>query len=279
MNYLIIHLEIPNLLSREIIMTELSYINYESFEELENGLQAYILEENYEEKALQNLITTYEKQTDIKWLSTAPLPNKNWNALWESNFKYVALDDKLLIKAPFHEVEGDFEHTIVIEPKMAFGTGHHATTYMVSQQMLTMNFEGKKVLDFGCGTGILAMLAEMLGSKQIIAIDYDPLSYENTLENAAKNQLKHIETRLGTHEAIGDDTFDIILANINRNVILHTFGKLCNALHEKGYILFSGILETDMELIKQEAQKHHLHFVDSLHKDNWVMLAFSSTKN
>ena len=279
MNYLIIHLEIPNLLFREIIMTELSYINYESFEELENGLQAYILEENYEEKALQNLITTYEKQTDIKWLSTAPLPNKNWNALWESNFKYVALDDKLLIKAPFHEVEGDFEHTIVIEPKMAFGTGHHATTYMVSQQMLTMNFEGKKVLDFGCGTGILAMLAEMLGSKQIIAIDYDPLSYENTLENAAKNQLQHIETRLGTHEAIGDDTFDIILANINRNVILHTFGKLCNALHEKGYILFSGILETDMELIKQEAQKHHLHFVDSLHKDNWVMLAFSSTKN
>ena len=277
MNYLIVHLEIPNLLFREIIMTELSYINYESFEELENGLQAYILEENYEEATLQNLIDNYTHQTDIKWLSTKPLPNQNWNALWESNFKYVAIDDKLLIKAPFHEVDGDFEHTIVIEPKMAFGTGHHATTYMVSQQMLTMNFEEKKVLDFGCGTGILAMLAEKLGSKQIIAIDYDPLSYDNTLENAEKNQLQHIETRLGTHEAIGNDTFDIILANINRNVILHTFSKLCNALHQKGYILFSGILETDMELIKQEAEKHHLHFVSSLHKDNWVMLAFRNS--
>ncbi|MGB1204215.1 MAG: 50S ribosomal protein L11 methyltransferase [Chitinophagales bacterium] len=277
MNYLIVDLEIPNIVYREIIMTELSYINYESFEELENGLQAYILEESYEKNALQSLIDTYKNQTEIKWLSTKPLPNQNWNALWESNFKYVAIDDKLLIKAPFHEVDGDFEHTIVIEPKMAFGTGHHATTFMVSQQMLTMNFSETKVLDFGCGTGILAMLAEMLGSKQIVAIDYDPLSYENTLENAEKNNIHHIEARLGTHEAIGDDTFDIILANINRNVILHTFGKLCNALHQNGYILFSGILETDMELIKKEAEKHHLHFINSLHKDNWVMLAFRNS--
>jgi len=185
----------------------------------------------------------------------------------------------VVVKAPFHQITKPFDYEITISPEMAFGTGHHETTAQVLEKMLDLaeHFHQKKVLDFGCGTGVLAIMASLLQAKSVLAIDYDPWSYENTMKNTQLNQLTNIEAILGDAQQIPKDgNFDIILANINKNVILQSFDMLVAALHQQktAWLLLSGILEKDIPDIEVKATTHNLKHIDTLVKNNWAVLVY-----
>lgn len=279
MEYSIVHLHVPQPEFADIFLTEMLDLGFDSFEETPNGLAAYIATDQLDTAALDQLIAQYATLTDVRVLSIEPLANKNWNELWESNFQPVAVGDKIIIKAPFHFIEQTYPYTITIEPKMAFGTGHHETTYMMLHALIDMPLENKSVLDFGCGTGILAIFAKMRHCGYTVAIDYDPLSTQNTLENMEVNNITNIDVLLGDAAVIPQNKhFDVVLANITRNVILESFAALCNSLAPNGVILFSGILEDDIEMIKQTAQQYHLQYQNQQVRGNWAFLSFKNNK-
>jgi ribosomal protein L11 methyltransferase len=203
------------------------------------------------------------------------IPQKNWNEVWESNFEPIQISDKIWVRATFHQPRPEFPYEIVIDPKMAFGTGHHETTSMMLDMMLSVDFEGKKVLDMGCGTGILAILAGRLKAADITAIDYDPICYESTIENAELNGINNIIAICGSKEAIPDEQYDIILANINRNILLDQMPRYSEVLKPGGEIYFSGFYETpDLDIIKEEAYKHGLKYVSHKKTKEWVAARF-----
>jgi len=192
--------------------------------------------------------------------------------LWESNFQPIQIHDFCAIRADFHPANTSVKHEIVIHPKMAFGTGHHETTFMMMSTMETIPFANKKVLDYGCGTGILAILAAKLEADTVQAIDIDPLSYENTLENIEKNQSEGIHTMLGELEKMSDSDFDIILANINRNVIIANLPTLFSKLRPDGLLLISGILQTDETLVTSHIKNAGFLVLDTLNKGEWLCI-------
>lgn len=273
MNYIIVTIYVPDINYRELLVSLMDSIGYEGFEETETDLKAYINEQIYDAEKLNDLLAAYALDDVAKIVNIEQMPDQNWNALWESNFQPVVIDDKVVIKAPFHQTPA-YHYEIIIEPKMAFGTGHHETTAMMIKQMLYLDFKEKKVLDFGCGTGILAIMAAKLGANHIIAIDNDHWATENTLENAAINHsTQAISTLLGTHTAIPpNEQYDVVLANINRNVILETLPVLYNSLLPQSHILFSGILKTDVVDIVAAAKKQNLQIINELNEGNWAML-------
>jgi len=204
----------PLLPAREVLVVELAERGLESFVETDDGLKAYIQEEYFQSQLLDDLMTTAIPDQHME-ITSMVIADQNWNAQWESSFDPILVDDQCLIRASFHEVDREYPYTITIEPKMSFGTGHHATTHLIVSAMLPMDCIGKRVLDMGCGTGVLAILAEMRGSTQIDAIDIDEWAYENTLENVERNACKHIRTIRGGAEAIPTESqYDLILANI-----------------------------------------------------------------
>jgi ribosomal protein L11 methyltransferase len=213
-----------------------------------------------------------EQRLDI---TTVVIVDQNWNAQWESSFDPIIVDDQCLIRAPFHAVEKDYPFTITIEPKMSFGTGHHATTHLIVSAMLPMDCSGKTVLDMGCGTGVLAILAEMRGSNQIDAIDIDEWAYENTLENIERNACKHIRTIQGGAEAIpADARYDLILANINRNILTRDMHFYVKHMNPGASILFSGFYESDQPEIRTTAEALGLTFVSANLRNEWTMMHF-----
>ncbi len=283
--YIVIEIAIPNTQRTpytDILTAELTVLQYEGFEETAIGLKAYIPENQYDAKAVEVLLQRYKAQVPVQLLATETIEQQNWNQVWESNFPPMKLGNQVIVKAPFHEVTEHFDHEIIISPEMAFGTGHHETTSLMLAKMLDMraHFPEKKVLDFGCGTGILAIMASLLQAKEVMAIDYDPWSYENTLKNIHLNQLTNIQTILGSQEQIPKDAhFDIILANINRNVILQSFDALVAALKQQltTYLLLSGILQKDIPAIEDKANTHNLKCVDTLVKNNWTVLVLQKS--
>ena len=203
------------------------------------------------------------------------IPHKNWNKLWESNFEPITIGDRLYVRATFHEPRPEFKYEIVIDPKMAFGTGHHETTSMMMDLMLDAAFEGKDVLDMGCGTGILAILASKLGAKDITAIDYDPVCYDSTIENSTLNHIGNIKSICGSKEVIPNVKFDIILANINRNILLDQMERYSEGLKNGGEIYFSGFYESpDLDIIKEEAAKYGMTYVSHKKTKDWVAAKF-----
>jgi ribosomal protein L11 methyltransferase len=279
LNYSIVHLHIPQPEFADIFLTEMLDLGFDSFEETPDGLAAYINTHLLDATALDQLIEQYASLTDVRLVSIEPLANKNWNELWESNFQPVFVDDKIVIKAPFHVIEQTYPYTITIEPKMAFGTGHHETTYMMLHALIDMPLENKSVLDFGCGTGILAIFAKMRHCAYTVAIDYDPLSTQNTLENMDVNGIANIDVLLGDATVIPQNKhFDVVLANITRNVILDSFATLYNSLAPNGVILFSGILEDDIDMIKQTAEQYQLQYQNQQVRGNWAFLAFKKSE-
>jgi ribosomal protein L11 methyltransferase len=213
-----------------------------------------------------------EQRLDI---TTVVIVDQNWNAQWESSFDPIIVDDQCLIRAPFHAVEKEYTYTITIEPKMSFGTGHHATTHLIVSAMLPMDCSGKTVLDMGCGTGVLAILAEMRGSTQIDAIDIDEWAYENTLENVERNACKHIRTIQGGAEAIPSDArYDLILANINRNILTRDMHLYVQHMNRGASILFSGFYESDQLEIRNTAEALGLTFVSANLRNEWTMMHF-----
>lgn len=267
----------PLIPGREIAVALMSEFEFDSFVDSEEGVLCYMRSENFDEQALR--VIEAESPEGINWSFTwKEIPNQNWNAEWESNFEPVDVIGKLQIRAPFHAVDSSFELDIVVAPKMAFGTGHHETTWLISKALIEHPPIGLKTLDMGCGTGVLAILARMLGAEKTMAIDIDPWSVENTNENMGLNNIEGMEVRLGGAEAIGDDKFDLILANINRNILLQDMKAYAAAMMPSATIIFSGFFVSDREAIEREASTCGLHFVLADNKGDWAMLKFQLPK-
>jgi ribosomal protein L11 methyltransferase len=253
---------------KEILIALLENINYEGFEEHDNEVVAYIPGADYHEEELKEVLGTFGLTYKLETIA-----QQNWNAQWESNFEPVIVEGFCTIRAGFHDIEINTPYEIVITPKMSFGTGHHATTQLMMEQMGKVDFKGRKVLDFGTGTGILAILAEMLGAGQILAIDNDEWSYENTRENISTNSCKNIEVKQGSLEYSGSD-YDVILANINRHILLHYMNDMYMKLEKEGMILMSGLLTEDREIIMDAATATGFHHLKGSEHNNWIALLF-----
>jgi len=225
----------------------LSQFAFESFEERDDMMIAYIPEDECDEQTIKEIKETIDRFGVSFEIET--IQPQNWNALWESSFEPVIVDDFCAVRADFHDKIAGVEHDIVINPKMAFGTGHHETTYMMMNAMRSMDHEGKSVFDYGCGTGVLAILASKLGANQIDAIDIEEESYENTIENCEINAVSNVTTQCSDLPSFEAKVYDIILANINRNVLLASADDLYSRLSADGTILLSGILEEDHDLV------------------------------
>ncbi len=255
----------PKDLNTEIALAYLSALDFYAFEEGKEGILAYTTQKVEDTKAaLEDL----KSQFDFEY-SVEEIPYKNWNAVWESNFDEVVVSDFCGIRADFHEPVKGVKYEIVITPKMAFGTGHHETTFMMIQSMEQIDFKGKKVLDYGCGTGILAILAAYLGAKEIDAVDIEIESYKNTLEHAQLNRVNNIHAIHGTLDDISTNDYDVILANINRNVILESLKALYHKLTKGGYILFSGVLLKDESFVIKKAREVGFVFLSKMTKGDW----------
>ena len=257
----------------EILVAELGYLGFESFVEDEDGISAYIPAEEYEDDLLVGVHVLQSKEFEISYSKTE-IDQMNWNEEWEKNFNPILVDDVCSIRAPFHE-DPDTEFDIVIEPKMSFGTGHHATTHMMIQHILKNNWEDKTVLDMGCGTGVLAILSSLKGAKIVDAIDIDNWCYQNTLENIARNECDTINVEEGGAELLQDRQYDMILANINRNILLRDIPVYVNCLNRGGNLFLSGFYEEDIPVIKKACSALNLKYVEYFERNNWVALKFS----
>lgn len=257
----------------EILIAELGYAGFESFVENENGVQAYILQEEWNKAILEDIYVLQSNEFSITYTHKV-VEQVNWNKEWEKNFNPILIENKVFIRAPFHEAkEVDFE--IIIEPKMSFGTGHHQTTHMMVKHLLKLDLENKKVLDMGSGTGVLAILAEMRGAKPLDAIDIDNWCYLNAVENVERNHCKHITCYEGDASLLVNKKYEIIIANINRNILLNDMQTYCNCLEENGTLLLSGFYQEDIPIIDAEVSKHglKLHAIEEM--KNWVALRYT----
>ncbi|MBE9467045.1 MAG: 50S ribosomal protein L11 methyltransferase [Bacteroidetes bacterium] len=259
----------------EILIAELGIIDFESFEEIDNGLNAYILKTKFDEKRLNNILKNISKSLCKITYTIKSIKNIDWNELWESNFPFTLINDECLIKASFHKNTPKVKYEIVICPKMAFGTGQHESTTLMIEQILKLDFKDKSVLDMGCGTAVLSILSSLKGAKNIVAIDNDEFAYENALENIEKNNINNVSVFMSDIEFIKNKTFDIILANINRNVLFKHLPFYSKSLNEDGVIVLSGLLSDDVEIIKTEAKKCNLNFKFLIENNNWISLKFN----
>lgn len=258
----------------EIISAELAELGFESFQEEEGGLNAYIPSTNFNFDEVKELYIFHNKYLGEFELSHTLYKDKNWNEYWEKNFQPVLVENQLLIRAPFYEKNNSVKHEIILEPKMSFGTGHHATTYLVLQEMMNIEMEGKEVLDIGCGTGILSIFAHQLNASRIVALDNNEWAYKNALENFQNNGTERVETILGDINSIKEGKFDIILANINRNVILAEIEKYTALLKKGGTILLSGILKINRPEIEEAAEMCYLSKLGWNRMNGWVVLDY-----
>jgi len=251
----------------QILVAQLGELEFESFSEDEEYLKAYIKSELFNIEELQNCQIFENDEFTIDF-NIKELPQQNWNKTWEDHFKPVVIADNCVIRAPFHS-PFDVKYEIVIEPKMSFGTGHHPTTHMMMLALLEEDVNNKALLDMGCGTGVLAILGEMRGAKPILAIDYDSWCFENTSENITRNNCKQITPKLGSAEQISGH-FDVILANINRNILIEHLPTYSKHLNPNGVLYLSGFYEEDLEKLNAAAAKNNLKYVKHQLKNNWV---------
>jgi ribosomal protein L11 methyltransferase len=273
MNYIQLSISPITQEQSEIMVAELSEIGFVAFEEEENILHAFIEAGRFEEKKIAGILSSFKLS-----FSKKIIVQKNWNEEWEKNFHPVSVDDFCTIRAEFHPKAPGSKHDIIITPKMSFGTGHHATTYMMIEAMRETDFAGKTVLDFGTGTGVLAILAEKCGAKTVLAIDNDEWSIKNASENILLNQsgIITVEKRDSTQSA---GVFDVILANINKNIIIQNLTSLRQQLTPEGVLILSGFLQQDLMDFEQEAEKNNLIiFTPPLQRDNWLCLRLKKSE-
>ncbi|QFZ54932.1 50S ribosomal protein L11 methyltransferase [Oceanihabitans sp. IOP_32] len=256
----------------EILIAELGQAGFESFVETDDGVTAYIQKEEWHSSILDDIYILNSGEFKITY-DFNEIEQVNWNAEWEKNFKPIIVDNLVSVRAPFHE-KPDTSYDIVIEPKMSFGTGHHETTHMMIQHILKNDFKDKSVLDMGCGTGVLAILAEMKGAKPIEAVDYDNWCYLNSLENTERNNCKHITVIEGDASVLKNKKYDVIIANINRNILLQDMATYASCLNENGELYLSGFYNDDIPTIMATCEKYLLKFEEKLERNQWVSLKF-----
>ncbi|HLW33980.1 MAG TPA: 50S ribosomal protein L11 methyltransferase [Aequorivita sp.] len=273
MNYIEYNFKInPPQPGSELLIAELGYAGFESFVEYEEGVMAYIQKNEWHPNILDDIYVLSSKEFEIDY-SFSEIEQVNWNTEWEKNFDPIEIDGKCTVRAPFHPKK-DFQYDIVIEPKMSFGTGHHETTHMMMQFIMGNELEGKRVLDMGCGTAVLAILAEMRGATEIDAIDIDEWCYENSMENIQRNNCKNISVFLGDASLLDGKEYDVIIANINRNILLNDMERYRNCLREGGEIYLSGFYAEDLPIIREHCNKLGFDFVENKERNKWVAAKF-----
>ena len=253
----------------EILMAELIEIGFDSFTEEHEGILAYIQKDLFDDKQLQEINMFSKEAVEISY-TYQEMPNINWNEEWEKNFEPINVENQVSIRAEFHSNQ-NLPHEIIIQPKMSFGTGHHATTYLMIQQMLDMDFENKTVLDMGCGTSVLAIFAKQKGAGKTVAIDIDEWSVENSKENAERNNVD-LDISQGTADNLGAENFDIILANINRNILISDIPTYVSVLNNVGQLLLSGLCFFDVEDVLEVCNEQKLTLKRKLQREEWVSL-------
>lgn len=262
----------PKELGCEILVAELGEKPFESFIETEFGVTAFVQKNLWSEDILDDIFILTSPEFTISF-HVEEIEQVNWNEEWEKNFDAIDVDRTCYVRAPFHP-KTDAEYDIIIEPKMSFGTGHHETTHMVIQHLLETDLVGKKTLDMGCGTAILAILAEMKGAKPIDAIDIDNWCYLNSIENAERNNCKHITVYEGDASLLADQKYDVIIANINRNILLNDMNRYVNCLNQNGLLFLSGFYTEDIPAIDECCQKLGLKLEKTIERNNWVSLKY-----
>lgn len=262
----------PTEMGAEILMAELAEVGFDSFEDTPTGIKAYIPKDSWNEQILQDIYLLSNPEFTISYQITE-IEQVNWNEEWEKNFSPIVVEDLCTVRANFHPVPNT-RYDIVITPKMSFGTGHHETTYMMLQQLLPLSLEGTKVLDMGCGTGILAIMAALRGAHDITAIDIDPWCVENATENVQQNDCSFITIKEGDVSLIAGEQYNLILANINRNILLSDIPAYTQALLPQGLLLVSGFYEEDLPAIKEKCQEVGLTYLSHIERNRWVSAKF-----
>lgn len=274
MNYYACSFSNPeNEILKDMFMELLGEIGFDSFMDTDDGFDAYCQEPLLNDEEL-NDIMQMEQFANVKLLKKELIPDQDWNATWEASYEPVIINEFCRIRAPFHKVEGSYKYDLIIEPKMSFGTAHHETTSQIIELMLQSDFTGQNLLDMGSGTGVLAILAKKLGSATTVAIDNDEWAYRNALDNIRLNDENEIIVELGDASSLNDRQFDVILANINRNILLRDMKEYVKCLVDGGKIFFSGFYEEDLVLITKEAERLGLTYSNHVTKNNWTAAVF-----
>jgi ribosomal protein L11 methyltransferase len=271
MNHIKLNFGIADQDKKETLMAMLSALDFIGFEETEDGLLAYLEESAYHEEEIKNIVDQFQVSFHKEVIG-----KRNWNEEWEKNFEPVIIDGFCSVRAYFHPKPDNIEYDIVITPKMSFGTGHHATTALMMEFMRSVDFKDKTVFDFGTGTGILAILAEFRGAASVLAIDNDDWSVENAIENCERNNAHKIKVQLATADDIEPSSqFDIILANINRHILLEYMNRMSLQLKPGGALLLSGILPEDIAMVRAAAEGVGFIFQKEKTEKNWVCMQFN----
>lgn len=259
---------------RDLLIDSLGTIGYDTFEHLEQGFIAYIPTASLDVQALETMLLQEAVGFDIHY-TIEKIEDQNWNELWESNFQPIMVDDVCYVRATFHTPKPEIPYEIIIDPKMSFGTGHHQTTSMMLSYILENDFEDKEVLDMGCGTGILAILAVKRGAKHVLAVDYDEVCVESVAENKALNNIVPIEAELGSDERIKGKMFDVILANINRNILMDQFEQYGRSTKPGGELYISGFYDgEDLEMLTERAQSVGFTYQHKKVQNRWCAAKF-----
>ncbi len=257
----------------EILIAELTQINFDSFLQEDELIKAYIDDKVYNHEEFAGILSYYN--IDVRKVVKSELENKNWNETWESNYQPIVVGDKCYIRASFHNPKPQYPYEIVIQPKMSFGTGHHATTSQMIELMLLSDFRDKEVLDMGCGTGLLTILAHKMGAKKVAAVDNDEWAYKNTLENLHNNKVQKGEIIFGEIDDVKDENYDMILSNITKNINLAYIKHYAKMLNPNGKLIVSGFYDTDLEDIKNEAIKYGFTLLSNRSNSNWCAAIFT----
>lgn len=257
----------------DMLSAMLGTIGFESFMDDTDTFKAYCPANSRDDAAVDEMLLD-AAFSDLRLLHVEEMPDKDWNEVWEASYSPVVVDARCRVRAPFYEPDPTFQYDLVIEPKMSFGTANHETTAQIMQLMLDTDFNNKDVLDMGSGTAVLAILAKKTGAARVVAIDNDEWAYRNAFTNIALNGIEDIEIILGDALSIGDAQYDIILANINRNILLRDMKLYVGALRPGGRIFFSGFYEEDLDSIGNEAQKLGLHLERHLSRNRWMAAEF-----
>ena len=270
MNFITIQVECPEVL-RDYLISVLFEIGFDSFQELEDGFEGSCLETDFDQQKVSEVLSSFE---NIRY-QIKDQEKVNWNKEWEKNYDPIVIEDRCIIRASFHQPGPEFEYELIVTPKMSFGTGHHATTYQVLAYQMHLDHMGKKVLDVGTGTGVLAIMAEKRGAKELVATDIDDWCIENSEENFQLNGVSNYQLHQTEIGGIKETDFDIVIANINKNVLLEQISSYAQKLKPGGELLLSGFYESDIPDLIAEAGKYNLRKKHKSVKDNWAMLVLS----